>query len=70
MDEDLSYEELLQRYNAIKKYLFMKDIHLPLSIEPYTKKEYNLRNHLPELYWGPRDYEAILWEQSGKATWL
>ena len=68
--EEMTREELLQRYKAIKHYLFMQCIHLPLSVEPYTQKEYELRQRLPEIYWEPRDHEAILWEQMGKADWI
>ena len=68
--EELSYEELKERYKKIKHYLFMEGIELPLKVEPYTKKEYQTRNNIPQLYWGKRDYEAIQWEKEGKADWL
>ena len=68
--EELSYEELKGRYKKIKHYLFMEGIELPLKVEPYTKKEYQTRNNIPQLYWGKRDYEAIQWEKEGKADWL
>ena len=54
----------------MKRQLFIEGIELPLKVEPYTKKEYQTRNNIPQLYWGKRDYEAIQWEKEGKADWL
>lgn len=62
--ENVSYEELKDRYHKLKKWLWKQDIYIPIDIEPYTEEERELRDRLPQIYWTSRDYEDC--NRSGK----
>ena len=55
--ENITHEELKQRYHELKKWLWRKNIWIPIDIEPYTDEERELRNTLPQIYWTDRDFE-------------
>ena len=55
--DTLSYEELQDRYLKLKKWLQKENIEIPIDIEPYTTKEKEIRDSIPQLYWSKRDFE-------------
>lgn len=72
----MSQEKTLQqKYDELKKWLYWeKGIQIPISIEPYTREEYERRERLTadfgQLYWEDRDHQAALAEKMGNAPWL
>lgn len=66
----MTFQELAKKYEKLKKWLKMQGIEIPISIEPYTKREYELRKTLPEIYWTSRDYEAIQLEEENETDWI
>lgn len=72
MNNNLPIEivEQLENYKKLKQWLFQEGIDIPISIEPYTYKEYLTRQNLPKLYWSKRDAAAANAEQRGPVPWL
>lgn len=72
----MSQEKTLQqKYDELKKWLYWeKGIQIPISIELYTKEEYERRVRLTsdfgQLYWEDRDFQAAQAEKEGNAPWL